>query len=97
VNSFVRREENREKRREAMQRGWFGAYDLALLLGCSKRRALVLLGEGRVPGAERDERGFWRIPVQVSGELMIRSGKRGPKLRVKDKRRRPRRATVWRI
>jgi hypothetical protein len=96
MNSFQRREAVREQRRQALARGYFGAHDLALFLGVTKRRAQLLLAAGRVPDAVRDKRTrAWMIPVQLTGDLLITPGRRGPKLRVKDKR--PRRQRVWRV
>jgi hypothetical protein len=94
MNSFERRRAVEARRREAIQLGWIGAYELALRLSVSKRRALVLLQSGRVVGAFRDRDG-WKIPVTSLGDGLIKPGLRGPKLRVKDKRRR--RVAVYRI
>ena len=96
MNSFQRKEAVRELRRVALARGWFMAHDFAAMLGVSKRRALYLLAAGRVPGAVREGKsGTWMIPVQLTGDLVVTSGRRGPRLRVKDKRRGRRR--VWRV
>jgi hypothetical protein len=97
MNSFDRAETVRALRRVALARGWFGAHDLAQLLDVSKRRALQLLGAGRVPGAVRARNGGeWLIPVQLTGELEITPGRRGPRLRVKD-RRPGKRLSRWRV
>ena len=94
VKSFERRQAVHESKRRAVEKtGRIGAYELAMWLAVSKRRALQLLAAGRISGATRVD-GEWRIPVSMMGEALVRPGARGPRLRIKQKRRR---VAVYRV
>ena len=55
-----------------------GTAEAAYLLNISTTRVRVLLSQGRVKGAYKDDKGFWRIPLYRKMPA-IKMGTRGPK------------------
>ncbi|NEQ37613.1 MAG: hypothetical protein F6K40_15615 [Okeania sp. SIO3I5] len=59
---------------------YIGTREAAFLLGICCQRVRALLYQGRIKGADKDNKGFWQIPLYGKRKMpIVIPGKRGPK------------------